>query len=173
MCCDSSTAPTEAPTDFEGKALSATEAFVWWHPLSQDSIDGYQVSGEKRNKTPQSSQMSGRRRTSLRPHPPQVKFWRNHEESEGGAQTVTASNVDTNTRLEGMKPNSNYLIEVRGYNTAGYGPPSERLQIHTKKARTRPRRSADEEPSSAFQINDVISSLASSKSSPQDHWEKV
>ncbi|TNN00339.1 hypothetical protein fugu_011585 [Takifugu bimaculatus] len=33
-----------------------------------------------------------------------------------------------------MKPNSNYLIEVRGYNTAGYGPPSERLQIRTKKA---------------------------------------
>lgn len=50
---------------------------------------------------------------------------------------MTASNADTNTRLEGMKPNSNYLIEVRGYNTAGYGPPSERLQIRTKKARTR------------------------------------
>uniref|UniRef100_A0A674P8R2 Contactin 1 n=1 Tax=Takifugu rubripes TaxID=31033 RepID=A0A674P8R2_TAKRU len=98
-------APSEAPSGFEGKALSATEAFVSWLPLPQDSIDGYQV-----------------------------KFWRNHEESEGGAQTVTASNTDTNTRLDGMKPNSNYLIEVRGYNTAGYGPPSERLQIRTKKA---------------------------------------
>lgn len=64
-----------------------------------------------------------------------MKFWRNHEESEAGAQTVTASNTDTNTRLEGMKPNSNYLMEVRGYNTAGFGPPSERLAIRTKKAR--------------------------------------
>ncbi|CAG08665.1 unnamed protein product, partial [Tetraodon nigroviridis] len=100
-------APSEAPAGFDGKALSATEAFVWWLPLPQDSIDGYQV-----------------------------KFWRNHEESEGGAQTVTASNTDTSTRLEGMKPNSNYLIEVWGYNTAGFGPPSERLVIRTKKART-------------------------------------
>lgn len=34
-----------------------------------------------------------------------------------------------------MMPNSNYLMEVRGYNTAGFGPPSERLAIRTKKAR--------------------------------------
>lgn len=40
------------------------------------------------------------------------------------------------TRLDDMLPNSNYLIEVRGYNSAGYGPPSERLQIRTKKSRT-------------------------------------
>lgn len=101
-----------------------------WLPLPQDSIDGYQVSGSLNG-----VQLPWRPQTSPPDPPSQVKFWRNHEESEGGAHTVTASNADTNTRLDGMKPNSNYLLEVRGYNTAGYGPPSERLQIRTKKAR--------------------------------------
>lgn len=39
-----SSAPSEAPLNFEGKALSATEAIVCWHPLTQSQIDGYQVS---------------------------------------------------------------------------------------------------------------------------------
>lgn len=39
-----STAPSEAPVSVDGKALSATEATVWWLPLSQTNIDGYQVS---------------------------------------------------------------------------------------------------------------------------------
>lgn len=34
-----------------------------------------------------------------------------------------------------MRPNSPYLIEVRAYNAAGYGPPSHHFQIYTKKAR--------------------------------------
>lgn len=66
---------------------------------------------------------------------PQVKFWRTHEDSEGGAQTVSVPSRENHTRLEGMKANSNYFVEVRGYNSAGYGPASERLQIRTKKAR--------------------------------------
>lgn len=110
------------------------------------------------------------KKTNLRNRPSQVKFWRNHEESEGGAQTVTASNTDTNTRLEGMKPNSNYLIEVRGYNTAGFGPPSERLMIRTKKARKSFCCCVNEESVVKFEINDTISSFTSSKSSPQDNW---
>uniref|UniRef100_A0A3Q3XAI1 Uncharacterized protein n=1 Tax=Mola mola TaxID=94237 RepID=A0A3Q3XAI1_MOLML len=65
---------------------------------------------------------------------PQVKFWRTHEDSEGGAQTVSVPSRENHTRLEGMKANSNYFVEVRGYNSAGYGPASERLQIRTKKA---------------------------------------
>lgn len=65
----------------------------------------------------------------------QVKFWRNHEDSEGTAQSVIVPSRENHTRLEGMKANSNYFVEVRGYNSAGYGPPSERLLIHTKKPR--------------------------------------
>ncbi|XP_068458470.1 contactin-1a-like isoform X2 [Clinocottus analis] len=97
-------APSEAPGRVDGRALSATDAVVWWLPLSQSNIDGYQV-----------------------------KYWRNHEDSEGGAQRVVVSGSENYTRLEGMKPDSHYLVEVRGYNSAGYGPASEHHPIHTKK----------------------------------------
>lgn len=40
----SSSAPSEAPAKIGGKALSATEAIVWWLPLPQSNLDGYQVS---------------------------------------------------------------------------------------------------------------------------------
>lgn len=65
----------------------------------------------------------------------QVKYWRSNEDSEGGAQRVVVPSRENHTRLEDMKANSNYLVEVRGYNSAGYGPPSERLNIRTKKSR--------------------------------------
>ena len=38
-----SSAPTEAPANVEGKALSATEALVWWLTPSQSNMDYYQV----------------------------------------------------------------------------------------------------------------------------------
>lgn len=98
-------APSEAPVSVDGRALSATEATVSWLPLAQSNIDGYQV-----------------------------KYWRNQEDSEGGAQRVVVPGRENHTRLEGMKPNSHYIIEIRGYNSAGYGPPSDHLHIHTKKA---------------------------------------
>ncbi|XP_034542149.1 contactin-1a-like isoform X2 [Notolabrus celidotus] len=97
-------APSEAPVSVDGRALSATEAFVWWLPLPQSNIDGYQV-----------------------------KYWRNQVESEGEAQRVKVSSRDNHTRLDGMEPDSSYFIEVRGFNSAGYGPSSERLQIQTKR----------------------------------------
>lgn len=109
-------------------------------------------------------------KTNLRDRPSQVKFWRNHEQSEAAAQIVKVSKTDSNTRLEGMKPNSNYLVEVRGYNTAGQGPASERLMIRTKKARRRAFcRCLSDEPFVKTEINDMIFSCTSSKSSPQDN----
>ncbi|XP_037539657.1 contactin-1a [Nematolebias whitei] len=97
-------APYEAPANVEGRALSATAATISWISLSQSNIDGYQI-----------------------------KYWRNHEDSEGGAQRVVALAMDNHTKLEGLRSNSEYLVEVRGYNSAGYGPPSKRIKIHTKK----------------------------------------
>ncbi|XP_067356392.1 contactin-1a isoform X2 [Channa argus] len=97
-------APSEAPDEVKGRALSATEASVSWLLLSQSNIDGYQV-----------------------------KYWRNQEDSEGGAQKVVVPSRENHTRLDGMKPNSHYLVEVQAYNSAGFGPPS-RIHIHTKKA---------------------------------------
>ncbi|XP_035521312.1 contactin-1a isoform X2 [Morone saxatilis] len=97
-------APSEAPKAVEARALSATDVIVSWQHLSQSSIDGYQV-----------------------------KYWRKHEDSEAGAQRVTVSGRDNHTKLEGLRADSNYRIEVRGYNSAGYGPGNEGLQIRTKK----------------------------------------
>ncbi|KAM4619310.1 contactin-1a-like isoform 1-T2 [Polymixia lowei] len=98
-------APSEAPTSLEGRALSATEAIVWWRHIAQSNLDRYQV-----------------------------KYWRKQEDSEAGAQAVTVSGSENHTKLEGMKPDSYYFIEVRAYNAAGYGPPSPQFQIYTKKA---------------------------------------
>lgn len=65
----------------------------------------------------------------------QLKYWRSQEDSEGKAQRVVVSGRENHTRLEGLKPDSDYVFEIRGYNSAGYGPVSEHVQIHTKKVR--------------------------------------
>lgn len=98
-------APAEAPASVEARALSSSEAIVWWLPLTQHGVEGYQV-----------------------------KCMRTDEESETSALRVSVSSRDNQTRLEGLKPDSHYLIEVRAYNAAGYGPPSQPFQIYTKKA---------------------------------------
>ncbi|KAK6317847.1 hypothetical protein J4Q44_G00111380 [Coregonus suidteri] len=97
--------PSEAPTSVEARALSATEAIVWWLPVPQHTVEGYQV-----------------------------RYWRKVEDREPSSQRVVVSSRENQTRLENMRPNSPYLIEVRAYNAAGYGPPSHHFQIYTKKA---------------------------------------
>ncbi|MEQ2303075.1 hypothetical protein AMECASPLE_012985, partial [Ameca splendens] len=62
-----------------------------------------------------------------------VKYWRQNEDSEGGAPRVVVSGKINHTRLESLKPSSVYIIEIRGFNSAGYGPPSKHIKIHTKK----------------------------------------
>lgn len=44
------------------------------------------------------------------------------------------SNWDNQTRLEKLKPNSHYVMEVRAFNSAGLGP-AKRVEVSTKKAR--------------------------------------
>ncbi len=56
-------------------------------------------------------------------------------ENEASAQRVLVPSRENHTRLDNMKPDSHYLIEVRAYNGAGYGPASQRQRISTKKAR--------------------------------------
>ncbi|XP_035379424.1 contactin-1a isoform X2 [Electrophorus electricus] len=62
----------------------------------------------------------------------QVKYWRKLMENE--ASTLRISSRENQTRLDNMKPNSLYIIEVRAFNGAGYGPASKRYEIYTKKA---------------------------------------
>uniref|UniRef100_A0A673L2A6 Contactin 1 n=1 Tax=Sinocyclocheilus rhinocerous TaxID=307959 RepID=A0A673L2A6_9TELE len=56
------------------------------------------------------------------------------EDNEASAQRVLVPSRENHTRLDNMKPNSHYLIEVRAYNGAGYGPASQRHKIYTKRA---------------------------------------
>uniref|UniRef100_A0A674CFT7 Contactin 1 n=1 Tax=Salmo trutta TaxID=8032 RepID=A0A674CFT7_SALTR len=97
--------PSKAPTSVGARALSATEAIVWWLPVTQHTVEGYQV-----------------------------RYWRKAEDSETSSQRVVVSSRENQTRLDNMRPDSHYLIEVKAYNAAGYGPPSQHLQIYTKKA---------------------------------------
>lgn len=97
--------PSEAPTIVEARALSATEAIVCWMPVQLQTVERYQV-----------------------------RYWRQTVENEASAQRVLVSSQENHTRLDHLKPNSHYLIEVRAYNGAGYGPSSARYEIHTKKA---------------------------------------
>lgn len=98
-------APSEAPTIVEARPLSATEAIVCWMPVNLQTVEGYQV-----------------------------RYWRQTVENEASAQRVLVPSQENHTRLDHMKPNSNYYIEVRAYNGAGYGPASVRHEVHTKKA---------------------------------------
>ncbi|XP_059401688.1 contactin-1a-like [Carassius carassius] len=97
--------PAEAPTIIEARTLSATEAVVSWVPVQLETVEGYQV-----------------------------WYWRESVENEASAQRVLVSSRENHTRLDNMKPNSHYLIEVRAYNGAGNGPASQRHKIYTKKA---------------------------------------
>lgn len=103
--CSAEDTPSKAPQIISGKALSASTAYISWSPLNQSTIDGYQV-----------------------------RFWRTHRDPDERDHKVGVSNKESHTRLDGLKPDSHYFIEIRGFNSAGYGPPSDALQIHTKKS---------------------------------------
>ncbi|KAJ8008778.1 hypothetical protein DPEC_G00081950 [Dallia pectoralis] len=103
--------PSESPTDVYARPVSSHEAIVWWLPVMdtgtglQQYIDGYQV-----------------------------KYWRKYDDTEPGANRIFVPANANQTRLENMRPDSHYLIEVRAYNGAGVGPPSEHCEMFTKRA---------------------------------------
>lgn len=98
--------PSEAPQIIidKAKATASTASFSWL-PLNQTTIVGYQV-----------------------------RFWRTQRDPDERDHKVELPNEKNHHKLEGLKPDSHYYIEIRGYNSAGYGPPSAPLQIHTKKS---------------------------------------
>ncbi|KAJ8416362.1 hypothetical protein AAFF_G00356500 [Aldrovandia affinis] len=97
--------PTEAPTDVVAKPLSATEVHVTWLPVYQSAVQGYRVT-----------------------------YW---SKSYDGDPVVRQRDVparENNLNLEGLMANSRYMIEVRAFNAAGLGPPSDICETDTKKA---------------------------------------
>lgn len=74
------------------------------------------------------------KKTSLFPAN-QVKYWRKYDDPEPGANRIFVPASVNQTRLENMLPDSHYLIEVRAFNGAGFGPPGEHCEMFTKRAR--------------------------------------
>ncbi|KAM9807942.1 contactin-1a [Neosynchiropus ocellatus] len=97
-------APSQAPENAEAKT-TATEATISWMHIPLSNVDGYQI-----------------------------KYWRHKEDNEAGANRMAVSGRENHTTLVGLNPDTNYIVEIRGYNSAGYGPPSEHLHLHTKRA---------------------------------------
>ncbi|KTF86270.1 hypothetical protein cypCar_00021535 [Cyprinus carpio] len=100
-------APTEAPLDVYARQVTATEALVWWLPIYQappNWVDGYQI-----------------------------RYWRKYDDNEAAASRVLVHRAINQTRLENMRPDSHYLIEVRAFNGAGLGPPSEHCEMFTRR----------------------------------------
>lgn len=64
----------------------------------------------------------------------QIRYWAAHDK-EAAAQRVQVSNQEYSTKLENLKPNTRYHVDVSAFNSAGYGPPSRTIDIITRKAR--------------------------------------
>lgn len=123
--------PSEAPNVIEGRVLSAVEVMLFWAPVVHQAIEGYQL-----------------------------KYWRRQVENESSNPPIMISSLDNHTRLDNLKPNSQYVVEVRAYNSAGLGPP-KRIEVTTKKA----------PPSRAPKI--IATRLNSSGTSFNIMWEPV
>lgn len=64
----------------------------------------------------------------------QIRYWAAHDK-EAAAQRVQVSNQEYSTKLENLKPNTRYHVDVSAFNSAGYGPPSRTIDVITRKAR--------------------------------------
>uniref|UniRef100_A0A672SIN3 Contactin-1-like n=1 Tax=Sinocyclocheilus grahami TaxID=75366 RepID=A0A672SIN3_SINGR len=63
----------------------------------------------------------------------QIRYWRKYDDNEAAASRVIVHRTMNQTRLENMRPDSHYLIEVRAFNGAGLGPPSEHCEMFTRR----------------------------------------
>ncbi|XP_068950931.1 contactin-1 isoform X1 [Petaurus breviceps papuanus] len=97
-------APGEAPTDVSIKVLSSSEISVSWKHVLEKTVEGYQI-----------------------------RYWA-VQDKEAAAQRVQVSSQDYSAKLENLLPDMQYSVEVRAYNSAGYGPPSDVVDVYTKKA---------------------------------------
>uniref|UniRef100_A0A8D0GZF7 Contactin-1 n=1 Tax=Sphenodon punctatus TaxID=8508 RepID=A0A8D0GZF7_SPHPU len=81
-----------------------TEVGVSWQHIFQPSAEGYQI-----------------------------RYWANYEK-EVASQRVQVANSEYSTKLENLKPDTQYHIDVCAFNSAGYGPTSAIVSALTKKS---------------------------------------
>lgn len=63
----------------------------------------------------------------------QVRYWEKSKKNEVSKQRISSS-VNW-TRLDNLKPDTHYVIEVQAFNGPEFGPASQQHEIHTEKAR--------------------------------------
>ncbi|KAA0712788.1 Contactin-4 Brain-derived immunoglobulin superfamily protein 2 [Triplophysa tibetana] len=99
--------PGRAPTRVRAKSLSAFDVEVSWKALpwstSKKRVLGYEL-----------------------------RYWEKNEKEDTASVLRTVGNR-TLTIIQGLKGSSTYYITVRAYNTAGTGPPSQPVNVTTKK----------------------------------------
>ncbi|XP_026357877.1 contactin-1 isoform X1 [Ursus americanus] len=97
-------APSEAPTEVGVKVLSSSEISVHWEHVVEKIVESYQI-----------------------------RYWAAHDK-EAAAHRVQVTSQEYSARLENLLPDTQYFVEVRACNSAGCGPPSDMIEIFTKKA---------------------------------------
>ncbi|XP_057194880.1 contactin-4 isoform X2 [Triplophysa rosa] len=99
--------PGRAPSRVRAKSLSAFDVEVSWKALpwstSKKRVLGYEL-----------------------------RYWEKNEKEDTASVLRTVGNR-TLTIIQGLKGSSTYYITVRAYNTAGTGPPSQPVNVTTKK----------------------------------------
>ncbi|XP_072124061.1 contactin-1-like [Mobula birostris] len=96
--------PSEAPAELTAWSVSSSEIEVSWTPVTQRSIEGYEIR------------------------------YRRVIDTEAAMQRVRTVGFNTTARIRDLKPHTRYSIEVRAYNRAGAGPSNQPIIITTKKA---------------------------------------
>ncbi|XP_067907088.1 contactin-1-like [Heterodontus francisci] len=96
--------PSETPSGVTARSISSSELEVSWLPVSQRSVDGYEIR------------------------------YRRVIDTEAAAQRVRTVGSNTTARIRDLKPHTRYYVEVRAYNKAGVGPSNQQIAIITKKA---------------------------------------
>uniref|UniRef100_A0A8C1GPV6 Contactin-5 n=1 Tax=Cyprinus carpio TaxID=7962 RepID=A0A8C1GPV6_CYPCA len=97
--------PREPPSEVQAFAISSSEIKVIWKPPNPGPG---------------------------RPQAYEVSFWKDMEQEEMGKKKRTTGN-ETTLLLTGLEGNTQYLISVKGFNSAGQGPASSPIKISTKK----------------------------------------
>ncbi|NWU20016.1 CNTN4 protein, partial [Dyaphorophyia castanea] len=110
--------PTRAPTTVLARSLSASDVEVSWAPPWENQhkgrIQGYEV-----------------------------RCWQ-HDEKEENAKRIRTVGNQTSTKVSNLRGNALYHLAVRAYNTAGTGPSSAAVNVTTKKPRTAPLDSSED-----------------------------
>ncbi|XP_067855986.1 contactin 1b [Heptranchias perlo] len=96
--------PKEAPSEVTAWSISSSEIEVSWKPVTQQSMEGYEIR------------------------------YRRDIDTEAAAQRVRTIGYNTTARIRDLKPHTRYYVEVRAYNKAGAGPSNQQIAITTKKA---------------------------------------